>query len=116
MAMNNSPQYQGYKRTYNLARFKEPSAAITLEGLQRWAASGALTAFAEREWDKCKTQVRARNGRGGVSLFRWAHVSGRAASRPTARVKNRTRTRNRENGARGCDLQLRMTRRRPRRF
>jgi len=56
LKMNGSPEYAQYKQGYSLARFKEPSAAVTLEGLKQWVDIGALASFVEREWAKCKQQ------------------------------------------------------------
>lgn len=36
MDMHTSEQYDAYRQQYGLSRFKEPSAAITLEGLRVW--------------------------------------------------------------------------------
>lgn len=56
MDVHNSVEYAPYKARYPLARFKEPSAAITVAGAKEWVASLGMDVFVAREADKCKTK------------------------------------------------------------
>lgn len=53
MQMHKSAVYESYCTQYPLSRFKEPSVAITLEGLNAWLESGKMDMFLEREAAKC---------------------------------------------------------------
>lgn len=51
--VESSPEYaEGYRATYPMAHFKEPSLALTLEGVHQWMA-GDMAKFVERERQKC---------------------------------------------------------------
>jgi len=53
MTMQKSEEYSVFSSVYGLSRFKEPSSAITLEGLKVWHSCGKMEAFVNREADKC---------------------------------------------------------------